>query len=309
MDELIKQLEAFCESRKITSKGPLCVMLVVTQNAREKTFPLVESDFLVPNRGQVAGLGKNAVQKILKKHNIIHILAEEGGRTSRGSIEHMKSYLTFLNELHEQNLLEWPFIETFWIERTNAFFASKPFHIKIDSAKSLKNMVHELMRDVNERQKKQTGTMYAGAVMQHLTAAKLQIALPDVEFEVHGFSSADQPTNRKGDFLIGETVIHVTTTPSEALLRKCNSNLGQNLKPLIITSLKGVGTAEGLAENISISDRIDVFEFEQFVATNLFELGRGKKVQVNVSINDLIGRYNAIIEKVETDKSLLIELV
>jgi hypothetical protein len=34
-----------------------------------------------------------------------------------------------------------------------------------------------------------------------------------------------------------------------------------------------VGVAEGLAANLGLADRIDIFECEQFVALNLYELG------------------------------------
>ena len=51
-----------------------------------------------------------------------------------------------------------------------------------------------------------------------------------------------------------------------------------------------------------------MFEVEQFVALNLYELGRFAADGRRVAVNDLVGRYNEIVEDVETDPSLMIEI-
>jgi len=75
------------------------------------------------------------------------------------------------------------------------------------------------------RQKEMPGMMVAGAVMQHLVGAKLEIMSVDVSIEHRGFSVADSPGGHKGDFLVHDAAIHVTTAPTEALIRKCQDNL------------------------------------------------------------------------------------
>jgi hypothetical protein len=65
-------------------------------------MPWQAEEFITAGSGQVKGLGKSAVQNILSDHGIYKILAEEGGRTSRGSMGLMKTYLDFLNLALEQ---------------------------------------------------------------------------------------------------------------------------------------------------------------------------------------------------------------
>ena len=214
---------------------------------RKGTPPFSSDDFLTAQRGQVSGLSRQAVQKVLAKHGINRVLAEEGGRTSRGSIERMSTYVKFLNDLEEDGLLDFDAIENWWIERVRLYFASKPFKIRIDASKSLRSIISHLIDAAFTRQKDNVGTMIAGTVIQHLVGAKLTIALPGEDVQHSGASVADAPTHRKGDFLIGNTVIHVTTAPSEALIRKCCDNLDENLRPLIVTIKDEVGTTYSLA--------------------------------------------------------------
>ena len=97
---LEEHLAAFAEEQGFRGqKGPLCVALVVTQHAKEKGLPLDPAQLVTPRGGQVAGLGRSAVQSILGRHGIHRVLAAEGGRTSRGSLENMRKYSACLNEL------------------------------------------------------------------------------------------------------------------------------------------------------------------------------------------------------------------
>src|SRR6516164_4431956 len=55
-----------------------------------------------------------------------------------------------------------------------------------------------------------------------------------------------------------------------------------------------------VASNSSLADRIDVFEIEQFVAANLYELGTFIADGRRTAIDSLVKRYNEIVEEVET---------
>lgn len=308
MSVLEERLAKFADEHDVNTKGPLSVMLVLTRSAVSKKQPYKEKDFLSPQGGQVAGLGRSAVQAILSDHGISRILAEEGGRTSRGSIKRMKYYVRLLNGLAQDGILDFPKIEAWWIERAQKYFSSKPFRIKIDQSKSLRRLIGELMDAAFDRQKENPGTMIAGAVMQHLVGAKLQVALPKVKIEHKGFSVADAPGGRKGDFLIGDTAIHVTTAPTEALIRKCRDNLSKNIRPVIITTDSGAGGAHSLARNAEIADRIDILEIEQFVATNVYEWSSFMQAKRPPKVAELVEEYNKIIDSCETDPSLKISI-
>ena len=306
MSDIEVQLAEFSSRSNIRGKGPLSVVLVLTRKLRELKPPFKARSLLAPQKGQVAGLGKAAVQKILKEHGIDQVLAEEGGRTSRGSIQNMYDYVDFLNGLAAP--IDFDAIERWWIARVREFFESKPFSLKIDSSKSIRSIVADLIESAFARQKKSPGVMVAGAVMQHLVGAKIETALPNAKIEHEGFSVADAPSGRKGDFLIGDTAIHVTTAPSEALIRKCSDNLAQSLRPLIITTSGGVGGALALAKNANVADRIDILEIEQFIATNVYEWTSFEHTKRAMTVSQLLDTYNHIIEVCETDHSLKISI-
>ncbi|WP_310677942.1 DUF4928 family protein, partial [Burkholderia multivorans] len=78
-------------------------------------------------------------------------------------------------------------------------------------------------------------------------------------------------------------------------------------RPIIVTTARGLTAAEVLAENAGLGERIDVFEVEQFVALNLYELGKFAAEGRRVAVGDVVTRYNEIVEEVETDPSLKIE--
>lgn len=300
-------LQAFANKNKFSGKGPLCVALVVTQHARKMGLPLDPDNLLTDGGGQVLGLGKVAVQAVLKRHSIDRVLATEGGRTSRGSIGNMREYVEFLNELSGAGTVDLDAVEDFWIERVHAFFSAKPFKIRLDASRSLRILVRDVIAQAGERHRNAPGMQYAGAVLQHLVGAKLDCALDNVTIEHNSFSTSDAQSGRAGDFLIGDVAIHVTTTPSEAVIGRCRDNIDDGLRPIIITMARGLSAAEVLAENAGLGERIDLFEVEQFIALNLYELGKFVAEGRRVAVSDLVKRYNEIVGEFETDPSLEIE--
>lgn len=305
---LMNDLATFARDKNFRGKGSLCVALVVTQHAMTMGLPLDSNALFTDSRGQVLGLGKSPVQSILNQYGITRILASEGGRTSRGSIGNMQEYVAFLNALAKQGSVDLKAIEKFWIAQVEEFFAAKPFKIKLDSSKSLRTVVRDVLAQAEERHKSVPGTSYAGAVLQHLVGAKLDCALGIGFLSHHSSSTADAPTGRVGDFFIGDVAIHVTTSPSEALIERCRDNLNDGVRPIVVTLQRGLTVAEALACNANIGDRVDVFEIEQFVALNLYEIGKFAASGRQTAISDVIERYNAIVDECETDPSLKIEL-
>lgn len=309
MEKLRNALKGFAKTYPIQDKGALCVGLFTTRRAFDIGLPANPEALVVEKKGQVKGLGKSAVQRILREHGVDRVLAEEGGRTSRGSIDNMRSYLAFLNELYEKGLADQALLEAWWVERVHDFFAGKPFVLRFDSAKSIRAIVADLIAQARERQRKSAGSNYLGTMLQHLVGAKLRLLLPEDAWpEIHGASVADRQEGRKGDFLVADAVLHVTTAPNEAVIRKCADNLHESLHPIVVTLEKGVATAEGLAENMDIADRLDVFDAEQFLAGNLYEIGRFGAAGRRATAEGLIEHYNRIIDDCETDPGLRISM-
>lgn len=288
-------------------KGSLGVALQVTDMIRSKNtpFPLEYDTFLASAGTQVKGLSGTAIDKILAKHGINRTLGTEVGRTNRGAPLHMRVYVDFLNGLQQESCLELDLIADLWIERVEEYFAASPFEMKLDPASGLRSVIRNLMKQAEERQRRAVGFKFAGTLAQHLVGAKLDLVLGESDERHHGANQNDVD-GRHGDFLINDVCIHVTTAPGEALLRKCQANLGDGLRPIIVTVYGRIQVAEALAEDLGIGERIDIFEIEQFIASNMFELSLFQPSQRRVKVSELVKRYNAIIDKFETDPGLKI---
>jgi Domain of unknown function (DUF4928) len=306
--DLTLKLQAFTKDRKFSRKGPLSVALVVTEHARNMGLPLDPEKLLTEGGGQVLGLGKSAVQAILHRHEIERVLAAEGGRTSRGSISNMREYVALLIRIHNDERVDLQAIEAFWVARVHEFFAAKPFRVRLDASSSLRLVVRDILEQAEERQKAALGVWYVGAVMQHMVGAKLDGALGPGKFQHNSFTTSDEQSGRKGDFFVGDVAIHVTTSPGEAAIQRCSDNLNDGHRPVLVTRQRGLTVAEALAENVGLGDRIDIFEIEQFIALNLYEMGKFLMEGRRAVLKAFVTRYNEIIDEVETDPSLRIEL-
>ena len=306
--ELAERLKKFALDAKFSGKGPLSVGLIVTQHARTKGLPLDHGQLVTPAGTQVAGLSMGSVQTVLKRYGITKILSKEAGRTSRGSVLNMQKYVGFLNEMNECGPVDLEAVEAFWIERVREFFAAKPFRIQMDASRSLRTVVRHVLSQAEERQRASSGMQYIGAVMQHLVGAKLDCALGPPHLVHNSASTSDQQSGRAGDFSLGDVAIHVTSTPGEAVISRCADNLSDGLRPVLVTRQMGLPVAEGLAANVGLGERIDIFEIEQFIALNLYEIGRFAAAGRRVAVEDLVKRYNEIVDEFETDPSLRIEI-
>jgi hypothetical protein len=307
--DLPSQLQEFASSHKfLGNKGPLCVALVITRTATKSGLPLDPAKLVTAAQGQVLGLGKGAVQVILGDHGITKVLAAEGGRTSRGSMGNMQDYVAFLNKAAMQKGFDLIKVESWWVDRVRDFFESSPLKLKVDTGSSLKTCLTGIFDEAKRRQSENRGSTILGAVMQHLVGAKLETLYPDQTFQHSGYSVADSPTGRSGDFQLGDCVIHVTTAPGKLLLQKCLDNLDRGLRPLIVSTNAGAALAETLAEEEGINRRLEVLDITQFLVANMLEWTCFNGAQRRHTFEDLISRYNLIVETCETDPSLKIEV-
>lgn len=288
-------------------KGNLSVFLKVTEHARDLGLPLRPEDLLTDGGGQVRGAGAAAVRKILARHGIDATLAKEGGRTSRGTPGHMNRYVDLLNQLEEDELFEFEAVEAFWIARVREVLAAKPFQLKLDSNRSLRSAIRDLLAQTIDRQRSARGRTDAGAVLQHLVGAKLDRVIQPGSIQHNSYSTADAPTERQGDFEVGDTVVHVTTAPASAVIKRCQQNLDEGFHPLLITLPERVAVAAGLAEDAGIVERFDILDIEQFLVLNLYEWRRFHTGNRRTTFEEIITRYNEIVEDVETDPGLQIK--
>ena len=310
MKAVVEPLEELARKQKkfVNNKGGLCVGLVVTRTAMERGLPLNPKSLRTDEGGQVAGLGHASVQKILAEYGITKDLAKEGGRTSRGSLGLMESYVEVLNLLHEQGGVDLQRVLDWWVEKVKLHFASEGPKFHFDSGKSVAANLSNLFRQASDIQRNSGGTNYVGAMLQHLVGAKLDIVLGLGAVHHHGFSVADHSTARQADFEVSGVAIHVTSHPSEALIRKAASNLNTGLKPLIITVADGVEGALYLLKETEWKDRIDVLDATQFLTANVYERSLFKTSECKTTLKSILERYNEIVAECETDPVLKIDL-
>lgn len=302
-----EKLRLFQVENNIFTKGPLSVVVQFTRMVREKEFPLDPSDFKTEKEGQVAGLGGANLKKILRDHGITQQLSSEGGRTSRGSMGLMIKYVDFLNAWNAEEPVNFDEVEAFWAEQVREYFRNQPFVLTADASKTVGANLDELFEQARKRQKQNPGTQYLGTVLQHLVAAKLCLILPEGSFEIHGASVADAPTARSGDFVINKTIIHCTTSVGDLLINKCKTNIANGFRPVIITIFERVQTALNQIEDAGLSGRIEVWDVQQFLSSNVHEHSLFDEGKQNATLGTIIENYNHIIHEKETDPSLRIE--
>jgi hypothetical protein len=303
-----ESLEAFRQAHGFDGKGALCVALIVTRHAARLGLPLDPELLLAPSGGQVLGLGRGAVQAILADHGVARVLAHEGGRTSRGSIDRMRRYAAFLNALAAKGPVDLAAVEAFWIERVHDLLAAEPFRLRLDPARGLRALVGDLLDQAAERQRDNPGMQWQGAVLQHFVGATLDLFHEPGGVAHHGFSTADAPSGRVGDFLVGDVAVHVTTAPGEAVIGRCRANVEAGLRAVLVTLDRRAAGAEMLAENAGLLGRIDVLGVEQFVAAALLHRDGFSPEARRATLAALVARYNAIVGACETDRGLAIDL-
>jgi hypothetical protein len=300
-------MSEFQSEYRTTTKGPLALLIQLTRMVRSKSFPLNSDDFLTNNKGQVAGLGGGNLKKILKEHGITQILAAEGGRTSRGNMGLMMKYIDFLNKWHEVEEIDLKALEAHWAEQIREYFRNQPFTLMADPSRTIGACLDELFEQARKRQRQNPGTQYLGVMLQCLVGAKLSVIVPPDKFQIHGVSVADSPTGRSGDYVVNNTIIHCTTAPGEPLIQKCAANIRAGCLPVIVTIFDRVKTSLDLATDADLRGRIEVWDIQQFLSTNISEHSMFDDAARNAKLADIVDKYNAIIAEVETDPSLRIE--
>lgn len=296
-------LNLFRDENKVKGKGALALVVQLTRAFAQDELPIDPNRYVTEKQGQVAGLGESNLKKILAEHGITRQLAKEAGRTNRGNMGLMVAYASFINSLPEP--VDFVEIEDYWVDRVRDYFAGQPFKLSGDSSKSVTDAVDNLLEQATKRQKQNPGMKYAGSVLQHLVAAKFELLLPTVE--IHGASDADDQTGREGDFIIADTAVHCTTAPAGLLIEKCKANLEHGLNPVIITISDRVTTARNLLDDAGIGTRVEVWDLQQFLSTNVYEAGMFDSSRRRSVLKELIENYNGIIDDYETDPSLKID--
>ena len=293
------------------NRNVMAVGLIMCEHMRSD-FPLDELNWFTGS--QVRLLGGGRIKKILSNCGEDRPFASEGGRTSRGSQDLARSFEVAVNRssaAHEFNGLGEKdcgsvidLLQERMVERIRAdFYDRQRLSLEIDFGKHIRHTIDALL--VTARAK---GGNAAGAVAQHLVGAKLKIRHAELTVENQSYTTADQQTGRAGDFNINDTAIHVTMSPTEALLAKCQANIEHGFRPMILTPEERIGTARSLADNIGIEDRVAVRGIEEFISGNVEEIAVYSEAETRRVLQELFETYNNRVDEVEPDPSLLVEI-
>ena len=77
----------------------------------------------------------------------------------------------------------------------------------------------------------------------------------------------------------------------------------QERQTCLITVPERMATADGLATDKRLGDRIGTFEIEHFIALNLHEIGQFRGEGRRESFKELVRHYNQIVKIVETTRA------
>jgi len=272
-------------------------------------LPITDERLYSNGKSQVRGLSGPAIAKILEQHGETRIFTREGGRTSRGTVFLAAAIRDVLNDTHvsEDNPIDAVFVssklEAFFTKCVGLdYFDKQRITVEIDYTKPLSSVVSDILKAAAERSDKPTG-----AVLQHLVGAKLQLRFPEEKIGLDRANAADMHTDREGDFQVGTTAFHVTTAPMEKLITRCVENKRAGYRPVILTLESKVQAARQMADNVGMSEQISVQSAEIFIGTNIEEIAIYDGDRIREGLARLIRTYNLRIERIEIDKSLMID--
>lgn len=287
------------------ANGTIATTLILLERLKED-FNLDFDAHVAPGGAQIKGASGAAVATILKKFGEIRPFAKEGGRTNRGGqgdIRPLFKSLVALNLVsyseEDRNEVLTQF-QKYLVERIRDFHNRQKIKLVFDSKLSTWQIIYNLLKAAKEEGK-------AGFVAQHLVGAKLQLRFPQLSISNESASTADLPTNRQGDFLIGNTVFHVTIAPMQAVFEKCLDNLSQGFKIYLLVPDAKLAAARQLGEQFCFG-QISVESLESFLSQNIDEISVFLDKNLKSSLVRLIEIYNERVDAVEIDKSLIIEL-
>ncbi|WP_291909982.1 DUF4928 family protein [Chitinophaga sp. CB10] len=285
--------------------GTIAASLVLLDRLK-RSYDLELRSHLAAGGAQIKGAGGNAVSAILRSFNENRPFAREGGRTNRGVLAEVGPLLQALTTMGLENLPETDrneiltSFQAYLVDRVRDYHNRQKLKLVFDAKHSTWQIIHQLIKASQIENK-------GGPVAQHLVGAKLQLRFPDIEISNEPTSAADAPTHRLGDFCINNTVFHVTVAPMLAVFEKCQQNINQGFKPFLLVPDSKLAAARELGEQLC-EGQIAVESLESFISQNIEELSTFSSDQLKQSIVSLVKTYNNRVDKVEIDKSLMIEL-
>ncbi|RQO50006.1 DUF4928 domain-containing protein [Rhodococcus sp. KBW08] len=263
---------------------------------------------------QVKGLSGTRIRKILALHGEMREFTKEGGRTSRATKELAGELADVISEsapsagygslsFDEQTEVRMALQVWFVGKVQSDHFAKERLSAVINPEFPVRAAIAALLNAARAQ-----GGNSAGAVAQHLVGAKLKLRFPKEKISNHSYTTADDQTARPGDFSVGDTAIHVTMAPSEALFQKCQKNLHDGFRPLVLVPENRVDAGRQIAETTGVGERVSVQAIEDYVGNNIEEVGGLSAQGIRAGLKALLETYNDRVCAVESDPALQISI-
>ncbi|MEV4124872.1 DUF4928 family protein [Nocardia sp. NPDC049707] len=312
IDAITPWYEGNRNSKASVDSNVMCAGLYITEFLAE-AYPLTSQVYAADT--QVKGASGAKAKAILADHDEKRKFTREGGRTSRKTIRHAEKLADVVNSAgararindlasFERHAVARLLQAWFVVRVRDDYFGRQKINAEIDPSWSIRAVVASLIAAGRER-----GGNTAGAIVQHLVGAKLQIRFPDEEINIESYTTADKQTGRAGDYQIGHTAIHVTMAPSIAVFQgRCADNIRQGFRPRVLVPKDQLGRAEVHAEDAGIANKVAIQSIEDFIGTNIEEVASFRQDHVRTELRRLLDLYNHRIETAEADLSLKVEI-
>lgn len=291
---------------RLPAKGSIAAALHVLNRLRS-SYDLSISSHVAGGEAQITGLSAAAIQKVLAEFGETRTLSAVGGRSNRGARGDIAKLLDAMAPLRLERMDESRRIAVLKAIQQHIVTKYVGRYFAVKRVKATFNINTTTWRFIQTILDNAKASGKAGAVAEYLVGAKLTIRFPNKAIRNKRFSTSDVQAGFAGDFEIGNTAFHVTVAPMPELLAKCEDNLERGLRVyLLVPDAQVVGTRQNV--ELQLAGRITVEAIESFVATNIDELSEFDGNNLKSGFRRLLEIYNARVDAVELDKSLLIDI-
>ena len=308
-DEIKKQsvqilrewLESCTRNGKI-ARNTVAMGIVVFDHLR-RACPVSRAE-VISQGGEVSG-ARSGLGKILESYGIPsgylkEVTTRQGHQDGQRLFDQLEwgRLLAGLTEDEREALLqelitELRGIANEWLKRQN-------LKLDIDRRQSPATWINAIVENAKGRS--------GGIVEQQLVGAKLAKRFKGMDITNHPAHAGDRQTDRSGDFVIQQSVYHVTSAPSRNVLQKCAQNIRAGLHPILVVPEEQRNRAQILTQEEGIHKEMTIIALEDFVAVNIIELAAEENKDFFRVLKEIVDVYNSRLAEVETDLSLQIEV-
>lgn len=305
LDDWYSRLELYQD--RLPAKGSIAAALHVLSRLQSDYRLDISAHVAAVGESQIAGLSAASVKKVLADYGETRTLSAVGGRSNRGARGAVAALLTSMQPLDLEAKPEVERIRVLKAMQEHIIRRYIPLYFSVKRVKATFNasdatwkFIHLILENAGQSGKR-------GPVAEYLVGAKLSLRFPGKEIRNKRFSESDAQGGYYGDFEVGNTVFHVTIAPMPELFDKCKSNLERGLRVyLLVPDAIVIGVRQNTA--MVADGRIAVESIESFVATNVDELSEFDADRLKSGFGRLLETYNARVDEVELDKSMLIDI-